>query len=109
MMQQAVRDLVALGTVLTDDMPYETLVAAQELVGQLDSPLNEDDIRALMTVLPADGDTTMGIVWPILHAIEASPAWPIWDVLVDMDHEWISIFVIRLANAGEHRPVRMPE
>lgn len=105
-MQEAVRALIALGTVLTDDMPYDVLDTAQELVDRLESPLAEDDIRALMTILPANGDTAMGIVWPILHAIEASPSWPIWDVLEDADHQWISILVVRLANAGEHHPAR---
>jgi len=77
---------------------------AVALLDGLSFPLALDDIAALMSLLPADGDDGCGLNWTILHSIEASPDWPIWDLLGDTQSEWVDTFLIRLKNAGIQRP-----
>lgn len=104
MVQNAVRDLCAVGAKLTDDLDAEQLAAATKHIDLLVHPLGLDDIRALMSLLPQGGDTAWGLNWSLLHAIEAAPDWPLWDVLGDESNEWVCIFRLRLANGGIHPP-----
>jgi hypothetical protein len=58
----------------------------------------------LLLLLPDGGDTASGLNWTILHAIEASPVWPLWDTLRSDENEWAKILRRRLANAGIQPP-----
>ena len=100
MVQDAVRKLCATTKQLTDDLDESQLAIAVRHLDDLVHPLSGDDICALMSMLPEDGDTACGLNWTILHAIEASPVWPIWDLLQNERHEWVDIFRVRLSNAG---------
>ncbi len=104
MTQDAVSRLCSLVPKLADDLEPEQLAAAMQLLDNLAHPLLPDDIRALMGLLPAEGDLAHGLNWTILHAIEASPDWPLWDTLTDRDSEWVRVFLLRLANDGSLPP-----
>jgi hypothetical protein len=93
---------------LTDGLKADQIEVATGYLDHL-APLSSDDIRALISLLPAEGDTAFGLNWTILHAIEAAPAWPLWDTLEADGHEWIRIFRDRLANAGLHPPENVRE
>ena len=101
MIHSAVAQLLDLAPQLTDELEQEQLDAATRLLDELQHPLSPEEIEALISLLPASGDTAFGLSWTILHAIEASPAWPIWRLLQEPDHEWQHIFRHRLKNAGE--------
>ena len=103
-MQESVAKLVAVAPKFTETMDDAALDAASTLVLQLAGPYGEDDVRALFSLLPADDDDAYGLNWMILHAIESSPAWPLWDLLEDRSHAWADRFARSLANAGLHPP-----
>ena len=104
MIQDAVSRLCRIVPVLSDQLDPAQLDAAVRLLDSLVHPLSPDDIRALMRLLPPEGDLAHGLNWTILHAIEASPDWPLWDTLQDRESEWVSTFLTRLANDGCHPP-----
>ena len=102
--QKAVRELCEICAKLTDDLDVEQLDAATKRIHALTYPLAFDDIRALISLLPQNGDTASGLNWSILHAIETSPDWPMWELLEDQRSEWVRIFRLRLANGGFSPP-----
>jgi len=104
MVQKAIRELCEIGPKLTDGLSEEQLKAAVRCVDDLTDPLGRDDVEALISLLPQDGDTAFGINWSILHAIEASPDWPLWNLLEDEQNDWVHTFRLRLANGGFHPP-----
>ena len=103
-MQDAVRELLALTSTLSDDIDSSIIERATPILDQLVSPIEADDVEALLSMLPSNGDTAFGLNWTILHAIESSTAWPRWDLLVDNRNEWIDMLAARLKNAGHERP-----
>jgi hypothetical protein len=103
-MREAVRSLVTRFPRVSDDLDGADLEAASELIDSLVEPLSHDEIVALIGIMPAAGDTASGLNWTFLHAVEASPDWPIWSALADLDHGWVKIFRIRLKNAGYVAP-----
>ena len=103
-MQEAVTRLVAITPQLTDDLDAASLEVATGLLDRLVLPLSEEEVQALLSVLPANGDTAFGLNWTILHSIEAAPSWPIWAALKEQSHEWVRVFLIRLKNAGMAAP-----
>lgn len=103
-MQESVARLVAVAPKFTEAMEDEALDAASDLILQLTGPYGEDDVRALFSLLPADDDSAYGLNWAILHAIESSPVWPLWDLLKERPHAWADRLARRLANAGLHPP-----
>jgi hypothetical protein len=107
-MQDAVRQLVAVAPTLNDSLDEGSLKAATDLLDQLVQPLSEDDVRALLSLLPPSGDTAFGLNWTILHRIEAAPSWPIWTALTDTDNEWTAMFLTRLENGGYIQPQSSP-
>jgi hypothetical protein len=108
-MQDAVRQLVAIAPTLDDSLDEDPLKAAADLLDQLLQPLSEDDVRALLSLLPPSGDTAFGLNWTILHRIEAAPSWPIWTALTDTDNEWTAMFLTRLKNDGYIQPLSSPD
>ena len=104
MVQSAVKRLRDIGGQLTDKLDDQQLVAATSAIDALSHPLSAEDIRALLLLLPDGGDTASGLNWTILHAIEASPVWPLWDTLRNNENEWVQILRRRLANAGVPPP-----
>ena len=103
-MQHAVSGLLSVAPKLTTDMGQSKMDEAVKLLDALSHPLAPDEVAALMSLLPSDGDDACGLNWTVLHWIEASPDWPRWDLLADSEDEWIEIFLIRLKNAGIERP-----
>ena len=103
-MQDAIKALCGVSETLTERLGEDQLTAVESHINALVRPLTPDDIRALMQLLPRDGDTAFGLNWSLLHAIEAAPDWPMWDLLDDQTHEWVQTFRIRLANGGFYPP-----
>jgi hypothetical protein len=104
LVQNAVKQLHDIGGQLTDKLDNRQLAAATSAIDALSHPLSAEDIRALLLLLPDGGDTASGLNWTILHAIEASPVWPLWDTLRSDENEWAKILRRRLANAGIQPP-----
>ena len=103
-MQDAVKKLQNLGEQLTDELDDKQLAHATAAVDLLRQPISAEEIRALLLLLPPNGDTAAGLNWTILHTLEASPLWPLWNMLQHDQHEWVRIARTRLANAGEYPP-----
>jgi hypothetical protein len=103
-MQKAVRDLRRIAPKLAENLNLEQITSAQTCIESLIPPLSADDISPLISLLPADGDTAYGLNWSILHAVEAAPEWPLWDMLRDEGNDWVRRFRQRLANAGFEAP-----
>ena len=103
-MQQAVRDLLDLTAELSE-RDFSTIEKALPILDRLTQPISEDDVRGLISVLPADGDPAAGLNWTILHAIEDCPEWPMWELLnSSTPHEWLETLMVRLENGGYERP-----
>jgi len=100
MLHPVVASLTKVAPQLTSTLRQDQLDEAVRLLDAMPHPLAREDIAALVSLLPSDGDDACGVNWTILHAIEASPEWPVWDVLEAPSHEWIAIMRARLRNAG---------
>ncbi len=72
---------------MTDNLETEQLAAAVVQIDALAHPLSPGDIPALLRLLPQYSGAAADLDWSVLHAIEASPDWPIWDVLDDRRNE----------------------
>lgn len=82
--------IVAMGRVapqLTSALTQEQCDEFMRLWRDVHEPVSEDDVRALIAMLPADGDTAFGFNWTVLHAIERSLCWPLWELMGE-DNEW---------------------
>lgn len=102
--QQAVSDLLRVSPVLDDSLDQEHVDAASALIDQFVAPVSEHDVRALIPLLPANGDAAYGLNRSLLPAIESSECRPVWDLLNDDANHWTRILLLRLANDGQHPP-----
>lgn len=103
-MQDAIRDILGIADKLTSQLTQAELDQLVPLIKALQTPVTREDVEALVSLLPADGDDAFEVNWTILHAIESSPLWPIWDAIADPNNEWHLRLVHRLANAGVLHP-----
>lgn len=101
MRQDAISRILSVTTTLDDALDEDQVTAVQDLIVLITQPLSRDDIEALMSLLPYAGDTAHGLSWAVLHTIEAAPIWPLWDVLADIEHEWVEVLIARIRN-GDH-------
>ncbi|TGP57206.1 hypothetical protein EN873_03690 [bacterium M00.F.Ca.ET.230.01.1.1] len=106
MTQDAIRAIRAIAPSLVEQLDPRQYEAIERLLSSVVLPLSEDDVRELVSLLPADGDTAYGLNWTILHLIEAAPGWPHWEALQFQQGEWIDVLMRRLANAGISPPAR---
>jgi hypothetical protein len=104
LIHESVANLLRLSPKLTDYLAPHQIQRAEELLRSIPEQLSTDDIRALVSLLPGEGGTAFGLNWTIVHAIEASPDWPLWDALRDPSNEWVRMLLQSLANAGIHPP-----
>ena len=98
MVQDAVNRLCCVSEKLTDDLDANQLAAATKHIDALKHPLKPNDIRALLPLLPQDGDTTASLNWSLLHTIEAVPGSRMWDLLGDQTNNPVRILRLRLGN-----------
>jgi hypothetical protein len=82
----------------TDDV--KLLYLYEYLFRSIESPVTDEEARALITVFPVSPDSCFGLAWSILHAVETAPGWPLLDCLEDRENEWIERLCVRLRNAG---------
>lgn len=103
-MQEAVAELCGISPKLTSSLSIEQLEVVEKCIASLEQPLSDKDVEALVALLPDEEDSAFGLNWAILHAIEAAPGWPRWDLLFNEQSEWVRTFRQRLANGGFHPP-----
>ena len=105
-MRDVVSKLASMGRLPDEDSAEQADL--DERVALLDEVglerLSRDEVLALLPLFPADDNTCFGLAWTLLHIIESSPDWPIWDALDAIGGEWAETLTIRLASAGEKRP-----
>lgn len=86
--QQAVKELISLGTLPSSSNPnVELLEKMQKHIASVKQPISDDEAKALINIFGPD--ECFGLAWSILHLIESAPSWPIWDCLEDSENEWI--------------------
>jgi hypothetical protein len=59
----------------------------QDALGAIEAPLSDAEARALVALFGSDN--CYGLSWSLLHLIESSPNWPLWDALEDQTNEWV--------------------
>lgn len=101
MRQDAISRILSVTTTLDDALDEDQLTAVQDLIALIEQPLSRADIETLVSLLPSGGDSAHGLNWAVLHTIEAAPLWPLWDVLADIEHEWVEVLIARIRN-GDH-------
>jgi hypothetical protein len=103
-MRSEFENLVRLGRLPGDDALDEA--AASQFANAIDglpaSPMCEE-AAALVAILPPDDSTAFGMAWSILHAIEASPDWPVWSELDDRSW-WVTLLRQRCESGGKTPP-----
>ena len=86
-------------------MPSEETATGDQLrayeapIRLLAAPASDEEAAALAAILPADDDSLHGMVWSLLHFIEAAPSWPIVSCLKPLTG-WRRYLWRRCANAG---------
>lgn len=103
-LQSAIADLTGLGLTLDDSLDQSQLDVASEAIDRIAQPLSSEDLRALISLLPRNGDTAFGLCLTLVAAVEASALWPRWELLEDQTNEWVEILRRRLANGGFEPP-----
>jgi len=66
----------------------------EEAIRRLPNAPTGEEATALLSLLPPDETTSFGIAWTLVHAIESSPDWPVWDALDDRTW-WRALLVDR--------------
>ena len=103
-MRQEFEELVRLGPLPTDDdIDDQTARQFLEAIDALREPPTAEEALALITVFPPDDSDALGLAWGVLHAIEASPSWPVWSALDDHNW-WVSYLRARCERAGLKPP-----
>jgi hypothetical protein len=98
-MRREFEHLVGLGPLPANDALDEAAARLyEEAIDALPVPTG-DEATALLSIFPPDDSTSFGLAWSILHAVEASPAWPVWDALDDRNW-WVSHLRERCERAG---------
>lgn len=99
-MRSEFHELVQLGPrPADDDLDEETARRYVEAIDCLPAKPTTEEAVALVAILPPDDSTAFGLAWSILHAIEASPSWPVWGALDDHNW-WVSHLRERCVRAG---------
>ena len=62
-------------------------------------PPTPEEALALIEIFPPDDSDALELAWPVLHAIEASPHWPLWSALDDRNW-WVTLLRRRCERAG---------
>jgi hypothetical protein len=109
LMREEIRELLRLGRLPSEDDLGE-LDASQftdAIEGLPPAPTPEEAV-ALVSLLPSDDSTSFGLAWSLLHAIEASPEWPVWSALDDRNW-WVVLLRQRCERAGLERPTASTE
>jgi hypothetical protein len=92
-----------------EEATVEEVAAREALVLRIAEPVTDEEARALLPLLGDTEDSLYGLKWSVLHAIESSPTWPIWDALAQAKGRWRDFLIARLANAGEKAPEDLAE
>jgi len=96
--------LVALGPLPAHKGVDETSARPYvEALDQLTEVPTAKEAIALVGLLPPDESTSLGSAWSLVHAIEASPDWPVWSALDDRNW-WVAQLRERCERAGISPP-----
>ena len=83
-MRKEYRDLAALGPLPAADALDATQAERyEETLSRLPDDPTAEEALALVNLLPPDDSTEFGLAWTIIHAIERSGDWPVWEALDD--------------------------
>ena len=108
-MRPEVDELVRLGPLPADDaLDGEAASRLEDAIEGLPPLLTGDEAVALVAILPPDDSTAFGLAWSLLHAVEASPEWPVWGALDDRSW-WVTRYVSAasaVASRGHPRSAR---
>jgi hypothetical protein len=102
--RQAFQNLADLGPLpASEALGEQTARQYEEAVKALPPTPTAKEAVALVELLPPDDSAAFGLAWSILHVIEASPAWPVWEVLDDHT-VWVRRLRERCERSGLARP-----
>jgi hypothetical protein len=88
--RQAFQELVDLGPLpASDALDAQNAQQYEEAIKSLPSTPTAEEAIALVDLLPPDDSTAFGLAWSLLHAIEASAAWPLPEALDDRN-VWVT-------------------
>lgn len=109
-MRREVEALIRLGPLPADDaLDEETASRFVDALNGLPASPTGEEAEALVAILPPDDSAAVGLAWTLLHAVEASPEWPVWSALDDRNW-WVTRLRQRcelggLARPAEERPI----
>lgn len=108
-MREDFRQLLRLGQLPAEEgLDEEEACRFVDAIDALQSAPTAEEAVALVSVLPPDDSTSLGLAWSVLHAIEAAPEWPIWSALDDRNW-WVTLLRKRCERAGLAPPTAPPE
>jgi hypothetical protein len=91
------RELVELGPLPAGDaLGHEQARQYTEVIDRLPGPPTADEAAALVGLLPPDESTSFGLAWSLVHTVESSPEWPVWEAL-DGRNWWRTLLRERLS------------
>ena len=100
-LQPAVRALLENPNLkLSDDLAQTEIDRCIALFDQIAEPVSKADAIALVELLDRSDDEMFEANWHLLHCIESSSAWPVWEVLERCHGEWSRLLLTRLLNGG---------
>lgn len=93
-------DLLSLGPLpAADALTEQQAEMYGEALRHLPDAPTAEEAAALVGLLPPDETTAFGLAWTLVHAIEASPEWPVWDALAG-EGWWRSVLRDRTAGSA---------
>jgi hypothetical protein len=82
--RQEFSDVLALGPLpAADGISPGRAQQYEKALKRLPDLPNGEEAAALVDLLPPDETTSFGLAWTLVHAIESSPDWPVWNALDD--------------------------
>jgi hypothetical protein len=101
-MRDEVRRLIELGPLPDESAPLEAFQRVEKALHAITPPPSPEEARALVRLFGPDD--CYGMAWTLLHLVEKTPGWPLWDCLDDTSNEWIQDLRDRAERAGFSPP-----
>jgi hypothetical protein len=101
MIRQAVRDLLDLGPLPSEDTEDERVFDLYyEHLSRISEPVSNEEAEALATLFGPDD--CFGVAWTLLHLIETAPEWVPSETPQPGENEWLEGLRRRARNAGAY-------
>lgn len=95
--RQAVADFLAAGPLPDEDQPAEDIERVEDLLGQIPSPVTDEEAQALAAGFGPDD--CYGLAWTLLHLIETAPGARSAEYPADSENMWVKLLRSRVENA----------